>query len=154
VRTRELTAEEAETPLGWLYPGRYATYDVRSALGADRGYFWVEDDDGAIVGYGCVGAEARVSGVDEEPGTVDVGYGMRPELMGQGLGREFVGAVLAHACAGQPDARVRLLILRWNERSRRVAQAHGFRVVGREGEFDVLVREPRREPGGGEYRHP
>jgi RimJ/RimL family protein N-acetyltransferase len=154
VRTRELTAEEAETPLGWLYPGRYATYDVRGALGANRGFFWVEDDDGALVGYGCVGAEARIPGIDPESGTVDVGYGMRPELMGQGLGREFVGAVLAHACAGQPDARVRLLILRWNERSRRVAQAHGFRVVGREGEFDVLVREPPRRPGGAEYRHP
>lgn len=154
MRTRELTAEEAETPLGWLYPGRYATYDVRGVLGANRGFFWVEDDDGAVVGYGCVGAEARIPGVDPEPGTVDVGYGMRPELMGQGLGREFVGAVLAHACAGRPDTRVRLLILRWNERSRRVAQAHGFRVVGREGEFDVLVREPSRQPGGAEYRHP
>jgi RimJ/RimL family protein N-acetyltransferase len=154
VRTRELTAEEAETPLGWLYSGRYATYDVRGALGANRGYFWVEDDDGDIVGYGCVGAEARIPGIDPEPGTVDIGYGMRPDLTGQGLGREFVGAVIAHACAGQPDARVRMLILRWNDRSRKVAQTHGFRVVGRAGEFDVLVRKPPREPGGGEYRHP
>ncbi len=153
MRTRELTAEEAETPLGWLYPGRYATYDVRGALGADRGFFFVEDDDGAVVGFGCVGAEARIPGVDPEPGTIDIGYGMRPDLMGQGLGREFVGAVLAHACAGEPAARVRMLILRWNERSRRVAQAHGFHVVGRAGEFDVLVRKPPREPSDGEYRH-
>jgi RimJ/RimL family protein N-acetyltransferase len=154
VRTRELTAEEAETPLGWLYPGRYATYDVRGALGANRGFFFVEDAEGGLVGYGCVGAEARIPGVDPEPGTIDVGYGMRPDLMGQGLGREFVGAVLKHACADAPDARVRMLILRWNERSRRVAQALGFRVVGRAGEFDVLVRKPPREPGGAEYRQP
>ena len=131
MRTRELTAEEAETPLGWLYPGRYATYDVRGSLGADRGFFLVEDDDGDLVGYG-----------------------MRPDLMGQGLGREFVGAVLKHACHDEPAARVRMLILRWNERSRRVAEAHGLRVVGRAGEFDVLVREPPREPGGAEYRQP
>jgi [ribosomal protein S18]-alanine N-acetyltransferase len=154
MRTRELTAEEAETPLGWLYAGRYATCDVRGPLGANRGFFWVEDDDGAVVGYGCVGAEARIPAVDPESGTVDIGYGMRPDLTGQGLGREFVGAVLAYARAGRPDVRVRMLILRWNERSRRVAQAHGFRVVGRAGEFDVLVREPPREPGGAEYRHP
>jgi RimJ/RimL family protein N-acetyltransferase len=154
VRTRELTAEEAETPLGWLYSGRYATYDVRGALGAKRGYFWVVGDDGDVVGYGCVGAEARIPGIDPEPGMVDIGYGMRPDLTGQGLGREFVGAVIAHACAGQPDARVRMLILRWNDRSRKVAQTHGFRVVGRAGEFDVLVRKPPREPGSAEYRHP
>ena len=154
MRTRELTAEEAETPLGWLYPGRYATYDVRGSLGAGRGFFLVEDDDGDVVGYGCVGAEARIPGVDPEPGTIDVGYGMRPDLMGQGLGREFVGAVLEHACHDEPAARVRMLILRWNERSRRVAEGHGLRVVGRAGEFDVLVREPPREPGGAEYRQP
>jgi [ribosomal protein S18]-alanine N-acetyltransferase len=153
VRARELTVEEAETPLGWRYPGEYKTYDVHGPLGANRGYFLVEDDDGAIVGYGCVGAEARVPAVDEEPGTIDVGYGMRPDLTGQGLGRDFVGAVLGHACAAEPAARVRMLILRWNGRSRRVAEAHGFRVAGRAGEFDVLVRKPPREPGGAEYRH-
>jgi RimJ/RimL family protein N-acetyltransferase len=92
---------------------------------------------------GFVGEEARVPGVEEEPGTVDVGYGMRPELIGQGRGREFVGAILAHAVAGDPTARLRMSILHWNDRSRHVAQAHGFRVVDRVGEFDVLVREYR-----------
>ena len=154
MRGRELSVEEAETPLGWLYSGRYATYDVRGALGANRGFFFIEDDDGGVVGYGCVGAEARIPGVDPEPGTVDIGYGMRPELTGQGLGRDFVGAVLEYALAGDPDARARMLILRWNDRSHRVAEAHGFRVVGREGEFDLLVRKSPRERGGAEYRHP
>jgi RimJ/RimL family protein N-acetyltransferase len=149
-----LTVEEAARPLGWCYPGKYATYDFRGPLGANRGFFLVEDDAGTVVGFGCVGADARIPGIDPEPGTIDVGYGMRPDLTGQGLGREFVGAVLDYACAGQPAVRVRMLILRWNERSRRVAQAHGFRVVGRAGEFDVLVREPLREPAGAEYRQP
>jgi RimJ/RimL family protein N-acetyltransferase len=36
-------------------------------------------------------------------------------------------------------------ILDWNERSRRVAEAHGFRVTGRAGKFDVLEREPAAE---------
>jgi [ribosomal protein S18]-alanine N-acetyltransferase len=152
VRARELTADEAERPLGWRYQGQYATYDAQGPLRRELGFFAVEGEDGNLVGYGCVGAEARVPGVEEEAGTVDVGYGMRPDLVGQGLGREFVGAVLAHVVEGNPGARLRMSILDWNRRSRRVAEAHGFRVVDRAGEFDVLVREAPRTPGGGEYR--
>ncbi len=152
MRARELTVEEAERPLGWRYPEPYANYDVEGALGRDLGFFAVDDDDGGLVGYGCTGAEARVPGVEEEPGTVDVGYGMRPDLIGRGLGREFVGAVLARAAEADPSARLRMSILRWNDRSRRVAEAHGFGVVGRAGEFDVLVREAPRRADGAEYR--
>jgi len=140
VQARELTADEAERPLGWRYEGRYATYDAAGPLGKGRGFFAVEDD-GDFVGYGCVGLEARVPGVEEEDGTVDVGYGMRPDLVGQGRGRQFVGAVLAHVVAQHPGARLRVSILDWNGRSRSVAEAHGFRVTGRAGHFDVLVRE-------------
>jgi RimJ/RimL family protein N-acetyltransferase len=141
VRARELTAEEAERPLDWHYPEPYETYDAAWPLGNGRGFFAVDDDSGELVGYGCVGAEARVPGVDAEEGTIDVGYGMRPDLTGQGRGREFVGAVIAHAAAEDPTARLRMSILRWNDRSRRVAESHGFRVVAQVGEFDVLVRE-------------
>jgi len=153
VRARELTVDEAERPLGWRYPKPYATYDADGPLRRELGFFAVEDDDEDLVGYGCIGAEARVPGVEEEPGTVDVGYGMRPDLTGQGRGREFVRAILAHVAAGQPDARLRMSILRWNERSRRVAEAHGFRIVGEAGEFDVLVREAPRGGDAAEYRH-
>ncbi len=153
MRVRELTVDEAERPLDWRYPGPYSVYDTEGALGRGQGYFAVEDEDGRLVGFGCVGAEARVPGVDGEPGTVDVGYGMRPDRVGHGLGREFVGAVLAHVAAEHPAERLRMSILRWNARSRRVAEAHGFRVAGEAGAFDVLVREAPRGPDGEEYRH-
>ena len=153
MRARELTVDEAERPLGWRYPEPYATYDAEGPLGRQPGFFAVEDDAGVLVGYGCIGAEARVPGVEDEPGTVDVGYGMRPDLTGQGRGREFVGAILDRVVAGHPDARLRMSILRWNERSRRVAEAHGFRIVGDAGEFDVLVREAPRREDAAEYRH-
>jgi ribosomal-protein-alanine N-acetyltransferase len=153
VRARELTVDEAQRPLGWRYPGPYATYDAEGPLRPELGFFAVEDDAGSLVGYACVGAEARVPGVEEEPGTVDVGYGMRPDLTGQGRGREFVGAILAYVVAGDPDARLRMSILRWNERSRRVAEAHGFGIVGEAGEFDVLLREAPRGGEAAEYRH-
>jgi RimJ/RimL family protein N-acetyltransferase len=78
---------------------------------------------------------------------------MRPDLTGQGRGREFVGAILDHVVAGHPEAQLRMSILRWNERSRRVAEAHGFRIVGEAGELDVLVREAPRSADVEEYRH-
>jgi [ribosomal protein S18]-alanine N-acetyltransferase len=153
VRARELTVDESERPLGWRYAGPYATYDAEGPLRRELGFFAVEGDAGDLVGYACVGAEARVPGVEEDPGTVDVGYGMRPDLTGQGHGREFVGAILDHVVAELPDARLRMSILRWNGRSRRVAEAHGFRIVGEAGEFDVLVREAPRREDAAEYRH-
>ncbi len=153
MRVRELTVDEAERPLEWRYPPPFAVYDTEGALGSDRGFFAVEDEDGALVGFGCVGAEARVPGVDEELGTVDIGYGMRPDRVGRGLGREFVGTIFAHVAAEHPAELLRLSILRWNARSRRVAEAHGFRVAGEAGAFDVLVREAVRRPDGEEYRH-
>ena len=152
MRVRELTVEEAERPLGWRYPEPYTTYDAEGPLGRDLGFFAVEDEHGGLVGFGCVGAEARVPGVEEESGTVDVGYGMRPDLVGRGLGREFVGAILAHVAEAHPSSRLRMSILRWNARSRRVAQVHGFHVTAQAGEFDVLVREARRQRGAAEYR--
>jgi RimJ/RimL family protein N-acetyltransferase len=66
---------------------------------------------------------------------------MRPDLVGKGRGREFVATIVAYAEATDPAARLRMSILGWNGRSRRVAEALGFRVVARAGEFDVLVRE-------------
>jgi RimJ/RimL family protein N-acetyltransferase len=74
---------------------------------------------------------------------------MRPDLIGKGRGRAFVGAILAHAVAGDRAAlRLRMSILDWNVRSRHVAEAHGFRFLERVGDFDVLVREAAAPPEG------
>ena len=107
--------------------------------------YWaiVRVDD--LVGYCCFGAEARVPGVDEEPDTLDVGYGMRPDLMGQGHGRAFVTCILRFAMDRFSPKRLRLLILGWNDRSRNVAETLGFErrgeVGSQEGTFLVMVRE-------------
>jgi RimJ/RimL family protein N-acetyltransferase len=64
--------------------------------------------------------------------------------MGQGLGREFVGAILDFAVRRFSPSRLRLLILDWNDRSRKVAVALGFRSEGvlrsTEGDFLVMTR--------------
>jgi ribosomal-protein-alanine N-acetyltransferase len=145
VDVRALTPADGEDIAGWRYPGRESTYDVGSVVTSEEGY-WAVEHEGRLAGYCCVGAEARVPGVEEADGVLDVGYGMRPELVGQGRGRAFVGAILGFAVREFAPERFRMSILDWNERSRRVAEAHGFRqvasVTNDNGTFLVMERDP------------
>lgn len=140
---RPLTAAHAEDIATWRYPGPYSTYDVGEIRMPVQGV-WAVEDQGDLVGYCCIGPGARVPGVDEEEGILDVGYGMRPDLMGQGRGRSFVGAILGWAVGEFAPPRLRLLVLTWNERSRKVAEALGFECGGTvpsaEGDFYVMTR--------------
>ena len=143
MQVRDLTPADALDIAGWRYPGRESTYDVAEVVTPEDGFHAIEHE-GRLTGYCCFGAEARVPGVDEQEGTLDIGYGMRPELVGRGLGQTFVGAILAFAIDTFAPSRLRLLILDWNERSRRVAEALAFEqdgsVTNDNGTFLVLVR--------------
>ena len=86
---RPLTAEQGEEMAQWRYPGPWAIYDVTGPLDPAEGFWSVLDGSGDVVGYACFGFEARVPGLEERPGVLDVGVGMRPDLTGQGRGREF-----------------------------------------------------------------
>ena len=93
MEVRPLSAADTKAIATWRYPGRYSTYDERELVTPQRGYWAVVHRD-ELVGRCCFGPEARVPGIDEEEGTLDVGYGMRPDLVGQGLGHAFVTAIL------------------------------------------------------------
>ena len=142
VRVTPLLPEHAQSIAAWRYPASLATYDVGEVVTPERGFWSVVDGD-ELVGYACFGQEARVPGVVEEAGVLDVGYGMRPDLVGQGLGRAFVSAILDFAAASHEAASFRLLILDWNGRSQAVARALGFReqatVESVEGIFVVMT---------------
>lgn len=143
MEVRPLENTDAEAIATWSYPSRESTYDVGAVVTAEQG-IWAVEDEAKLVGYCCFGVRARVPGVEEEEGTLDVGYGMRPDLVGEGFGRAFVGAILAFAVDEFSPQRLRLLILTWNERSRKVAEALGFQeeriAQSAEGGFRVMVR--------------
>jgi RimJ/RimL family protein N-acetyltransferase len=147
-----LTPADARAIATWRYPGRYATYDEVEVPSADRGY-WAVHHDGKLVGSCCFGDPARVPGVVEEPGILDVGYGMRPDLMGQGLGRSFIGAILEFGDEEFSPRRFRLLILEWNGRSRAAARSAGFEEDGAirstDGAFVVMTRDAPAAAHGG-----
>ncbi|HEX3326201.1 MAG TPA: GNAT family protein [Actinomycetota bacterium] len=143
MEVRPLADADALAISAWQYPGRDSTYDVNEVFTSEQGV-WAVDDGSKLVGYCCFGPEARVPGIDEEEGTVDVGYGMAPDLVGRGLGRSFVAAILDFAVAEFSPQRFRLLILSWNQRSLKVAEALGFEQEGVtpsvEGDFVIMVR--------------
>jgi [ribosomal protein S18]-alanine N-acetyltransferase len=140
---RELTPQDAAAISAWRYPGEYATYDFDdpSVLADDH---WAVCHDSALIGYCCLGKPARVGDAPAEPGTVDLGYGLAPELMGRGLGRRFVEAVVAFALGRYQPRRLRLFILEWNGRSRAIAERLDFVVettlTTDDGAFIVMVR--------------
>jgi ribosomal-protein-alanine N-acetyltransferase len=137
---RQLTAGDKAAIVAWRYPGRYSTYDFDEPSVLDRDH-WAVQDGGELIGYCCFGEPARVEDAGELAGTLDVGYGLAPGLMGQGRGRRFVAAILEFARERYDAGRARLFILGWNARSRAVAEGLGFAAVAHEGEFVVLVRE-------------
>ncbi|SRR6266516_1717185 len=143
MEVRPLTSADAEAISTWRYRGRYSTYDIGEIVTPAQGY-WAVTHEGELVGRCSFGAEARVPGVDEEEGTLDIGYGMRPDLVGQGMGRAFVTAILDFGVQEFSPQRLRVLVLNWNERSRKVADALGFEtketVSRAEGDFVVMTR--------------
>ena len=148
MEVRPLTDAQGGLIASWRYPSRYSTYDVGEIVTAADGYWAVVGEGEELVGYCCFGQEARVPGVDEEQGTLDIGYGMRPDYVGKGLGRIFVAAIVDFAVDNFRPQQLRLLILSWNLRSRKVAEALGFQNTGiaRSGERDFLVMT-RSAPG-------
>ena len=146
MEVRPLSADDAAAIAAWRYPGPYSTYDVNDP-GVLESDAWGVADAGELIGHCCFGAPARVPPGVEEPGTLDVGYGLAPELMGRGLGPEFVGAILDFALERFAPERLRLYVLDWNERSRKVAAGHGFAVESavdnEQGRFLVMVRPAR-----------
>jgi [ribosomal protein S18]-alanine N-acetyltransferase len=146
VEVRALTGADAATIAAWRYPGPYSTYDFDEPPAPRADHYAVTESD-ELIGYCCFGAPARVAGAEEERGTLDVGYGLAPDLMGRRLGPRFVGAILEFALERYDPDRLRLYVLEWNERSRKVAAGHGFAVASvlpsAEGPFLVMVREAR-----------
>ena len=146
MQVRALNQADAAAIASWRYPGPYSTYDFEEppALSGDT-HAVTEADE--LIGHCCFGAPARVPGAEEEPGTLDIGYGLMPERMGRGLGHRFVGEILEFACERYEPERLRLYILEWNERSRKVAASHGFALdsvlPSDEGPFLVMVRRAR-----------
>ncbi len=123
---RPLTEEDARIMIDWRYEGRAAFYDLAPEDFAEileelTSYRAATDEAGAQVPGG------RDAGL-YPPDALDVGLGLRPDLVGQGLGTRFVVTGLADArgCLVPPPRRFRLSVAVWNERAIRAYARAGF----------------------------
>lgn len=117
----------------WRYPAPYDIYNwtpweqlleraeefADEAVRAEQ-YEAVLDADGRLCGF-----------VQFFPivGWTRLGFGMRPDLCGQGLGPDFVQAVTARAQERQPENRIDLEVLTFNERAIRAYRKAGFEIT-------------------------
>ena len=146
MRLRPLSAAEAEAIASWRYPGEYATYDCEDAaalLATGEYYAAVRGDE--VIGYCSFGSTARVGDMRQEDGVVDVGWGLRPDLMGQGLGPRLIGEALSLGRQLHTPQDFRIAVLRWNVRAQRAPEKLGFRETGSvlaDGDDYVLMTRP------------
>jgi len=150
VDVRGLTAADAKSIATWRHPPELATYDFLAddldALALSSDLFRSITSDGELVGYVCLGAQARVPGLEPSERYDDIGWGLRPDLVGRGLSGTVLSAAIdrlkAEGSATAPE--LRIVVLDWNLRSLSAAERPGFSRAGThrapEGLFVVMTR--------------
>jgi RimJ/RimL family protein N-acetyltransferase len=134
---RPVREPEASAILTWRYPPPYALYnpapdDWLWLLYPGGGYVALLRAPGELVGVGCLGRAAQVAGgVYHHESALDVGFCLRPDLLGRGIGTTALAALLDYARRERAAACFRATVAAFNWRSRRLCAGQGFRPVRR-----------------------
>jgi [ribosomal protein S18]-alanine N-acetyltransferase len=150
LRIAPLTREQALDICTWAYPPPYDCYDMTDAdpdelLRPEAGFHAVLAGE-RLVGFRSFGVDGQVPGWEYDESALDTGGGLRPELVGRGLGRDAIAAGLAFGRVTFAPAAFRVTVASFNARALRTVESLGFARVGRfdaarDGRsFDVLVR--------------
>jgi ribosomal-protein-alanine N-acetyltransferase len=155
-RFSPITMEEASTVLRWRYhdlthilqpADESFDEDLYALLRPDYHYYAVHDATGVLVGFCCYGEDAQVAGGDYTAPALDVGMGLRPDLVGQGRAHGFLQAILAWGVELFDPELFRCTVAAVNPRSQRMFARAGFMTVQRfvasnvaNLEFIVMVR--------------
>jgi RimJ/RimL family protein N-acetyltransferase len=152
-----LTEEQIRTSIAWEYSAPYAMYNistedmesqVRFFSDPENGYFAITDEQGELLGFCNFGADARVPGGDYSTVAIDIGMGMRPDLIGKGFGKQHASAVFNFAATVYPQQQHRVTIAEFNLRAQRLCHRFGFTPLSRftrtaDGQpFIIMIRTP------------
>jgi len=132
----------------WHYEGMYAFYDMDQDIDDleelldphswTGKYCAVLDERGELVGF---------FSFEKEDEAVVIGFGLRPDCTGKGLGQAFVEAGLEYAKKKFDPATFRLSVATFNQRAIRVYEKVGFKTDGvfmnetNGGQFEFLRME-------------
>ncbi|MEI7769715.1 MAG: GNAT family N-acetyltransferase [Chloroflexales bacterium] len=149
-----MDAAAAAAATAWRYPPPYASYNLDDdpalliSVFSNPAYGYFQLCEGSqLAGFCCFGDEGQICGGDYAAPALDVGIAMRPDLTGRGLGRRYMGAVLAFAEARFRPSALRLTVASFNMRARQLYARMGFRSAqqfvspasGRE--YQVMLRD-------------
>lgn len=124
--------QRAEIIGGWRYPPELDFYNGDADLNelTDGSYDAVYRGE-ELLGFFCLGISAQVSGYLYDERSIDIGLGMNPAMIHQGLGTRFVDACLREAELRHPGLFVRLSVAVFNERAAYIYHKLGFSVIDR-----------------------
>ena len=148
-----LSREHALDICTWRYVPPYDCYDMTDAdpnqlLQPDSGFHSLLAGD-QLIGFRSFGPDGQVPGWGYDDQALDTGGGLRPQLVGQGLGRHAITAGLAFGRAQFAPRAFRVTVATFNARALRTVKALGFQRVGQfdaasDGRsFEVLIRSER-----------
>ncbi len=121
ITIKPASAETRAELATWRYPPPYDFYDgdVEPMLNPEQ-YFGAFDAADDLIGFYYF---------EPKPPDLDYGLGLRPDLVGRGLGLEFFVAGLEFARERFGPSRIFLHVAEFNVRAIRVYERAGFTVV-------------------------
>lgn len=125
----DLTDADREAIASWRYGGDLALYSPGEGAHQLRApeHVALRTTTDPLIGYGTAGVEARVpGGLYEGRQVVDVGLGLRPDLVGAGLGAEALRAVIAWVRSTREASHVRATVAAENHRATALVVRAGF----------------------------
>jgi len=120
----------------WRYPPPYDIYDLSESeeaisyvLDPQNRFYAMKDNQGELVGFCSFGKDGQVPGGDYGVDAMDIGLGIRPDLVGQGRGIEYVRCVIQFAEEKFDNPQLRVTIAAFNQRAQQLWKKAGFLIV-------------------------
>jgi ribosomal-protein-alanine N-acetyltransferase len=150
MRIAPLLREHALDVCTWRYVAPYECYDMTDAdpdwlVQPESGFHALLAGD-QLIGFRSFGSDGQVPGWDYDDAALDTGGGLRPQLVGHGLGRRAISTGLAFGRAQFAPRAFRVTVATFNARALRTVEALGFQRTGQfsaatDGRsFEVLIR--------------
>lgn len=154
LQLQQLDRQQALEILDWRYPSPYDFYnfnadslqqDLCYLLERKNAFFAILNQQEELEGYCSFGEDGKVAGGCYNTKALDIGMGIRPDLVGKGRGKYYAKAIVEYGIKQYSAKQLRVTIADFNQRAKRVWQQLGFKEVekfvkiGTESEFVVMM---------------
>jgi RimJ/RimL family protein N-acetyltransferase len=132
--------EEAQEIVKWRYDSLYSRYDMSDDIEdiqelMDGTYFSAKNLENELIGFFCFGLNAQINAknkqlVYSDKTALDIGLGLRPDLTGQGKGKDFLIEGILFAQKQYTFQKLRLSVAAFNKRAISLYEKVGFVITG------------------------